>query len=172
MGEARWGYHELCGSHARALVHHAGIQPADLVVDLGAGTGAITRQLLKAGAQVIAVELHAGRAAELRRRLQGQHCRVIQADICEFSLPDRPFRVVANPPFAVLATMLRRLTGPRSRMTRADLVVPSHVAGRWTRGAHPATKRYGAAVTRRLGRDAFNPPATQPVAVLSLSRRR
>ena len=172
MGGIRWGFHELRDSHARSLVESAGLRPGDLVVDLGAGKGAITRRLLTAGAQVIAVELHPGRASALRQGLHGQRCKVVQADLCEFVLPDRPFRVVANPPFAVVATMLRRITAPRSRMTRADLVVPGHVAARWARGAHPATRRYDAAVLRHLGREAFTPPATQPVAILSLVRCR
>jgi hypothetical protein len=42
-----------------------------LVIDIGAGGGAITAQLLDQGAQVIAVELHPGRAAALRRRFAG-----------------------------------------------------------------------------------------------------
>lgn len=45
------------------FVEAAGVRGGDLVVDLGAGTGALTRPLLAAGARVLAVELHPGRAA-------------------------------------------------------------------------------------------------------------
>jgi 23S rRNA (adenine-N6)-dimethyltransferase len=38
------------------------------VLDIGAGQGALTRPLVQAGARVIAVELHPGRAEALRRQ--------------------------------------------------------------------------------------------------------
>ncbi len=79
----------------------AGIGRGELVLDIGAGTGALTRPLLEHGARVVAFELHPGRAAELRRELGGQRLTVVVADASCLRLPRRPFRVVANPPFAV-----------------------------------------------------------------------
>lgn len=64
----RWGYHSLDPRVARRLVAASGIRPGDLVLDLGAGVGSLTAPLLAAGARVIAVELHPGRAAQLARR--------------------------------------------------------------------------------------------------------
>ena len=52
----------------------AAIRPGDLVVDLGAGHGALTSALLDAGARVVAVELHPARArlaARAVRRRRG-----------------------------------------------------------------------------------------------------
>jgi 23S rRNA (adenine-N6)-dimethyltransferase len=167
---AWWGFHQLRDSHARRLVVAARIRPGDLVVDLGAGTGAITRHLLSAGASVMAVERHPTRAAILAERYAAQDCRVVSADIADFRLPNKPFRVVANPPFGLLATTLRRITARRSRLVRADLVVPSYLAARVTRGAHDCCRHYHATTTRRLPRDAFTPPATQPTSVLTLCR--
>ena len=46
----------------------AAVRRNELVLDLGAGTGSLTAALLAAGARVLAVELHPGRAAVLRRR--------------------------------------------------------------------------------------------------------
>jgi 23S rRNA (adenine-N6)-dimethyltransferase len=63
-----WGWHRLTDEWAARIVAEAGIRPGELVLDIGAGEGALTASLIKAGARVVAVELHPGRAARLRRR--------------------------------------------------------------------------------------------------------
>jgi 23S rRNA (adenine-N6)-dimethyltransferase len=100
------------------------------VLDVGAGTGALTEPLVACGTHVIAIELHPMRAAELRRRFEEDHVTVVIADAASLRLPRRPFRVVANPPFAIGVALLRRLVAPGSRLVRADVVVPWHVAKR------------------------------------------
>src|SRR5699024_11856054 len=69
-------------SDLRRIVADAGIQPGDLVFDLGAGTGAITLPLIEAGADVVAIELHPRRVAALRRSVAGR-AQVVQADRSE-----------------------------------------------------------------------------------------
>ena len=45
-----WGWHRLAPSWASRLVADAAIGPGDLVLDIGAGTGALTAPLVAAGA--------------------------------------------------------------------------------------------------------------------------
>jgi 23S rRNA (adenine-N6)-dimethyltransferase len=169
----RWGYHELSDLWATRLVRGAGIAPGDLVVDVGAGEGALTVQLVAAGAKVIAVELHPGRARRLRQRF-GAGVIVVQVDATDLRLPKRPFRVVANPPFGITSALLRRLLSPGSRMVSADLVVPASTAARWAGGrGHEATRWsgiYQARVVTRLPPSAFRPPPPMMTAVLRLER--
>ncbi len=109
----------------------SGVGPGDLVLDLGAGDGAITCHLVRVGARVIAFELHPQRAARLRGRFADHRVKVVGADITDLRLPGRSFRVVANPPFDGVSAVLDRLTHPASRLERADLIVPRAVARRW-----------------------------------------
>jgi 23S rRNA (adenine-N6)-dimethyltransferase len=169
----RWGYHELTDLWAQRLVSSSQIKPFDLVLDIGAGTGALTAPLLAAGARVVAVELHPSRARYLRERF-GPSLRVVETDASELRLPKRPFRVVANPPFGIMTALLRRLTTPGSRLMSADLVVPAYVAARWSNGRGPSSNRwsrtYQATVAGRLPASAFRPPSPNPAAVLRLAR--
>src|SRR5918997_5594019 len=102
-----WGWHRLVDDWAARIVADARVKPGELVVDVGAGHGALTGHLLAAGARVIAVELHPGRAAHLRRRFAQAPVTVAQADALSLRWPHRPFRVVASPPYAISSTLLR-----------------------------------------------------------------
>lgn len=139
----------------------------DLVLDIGAGDGALTAPLVEIGARVIAFELHPGRAAALRRRF-GDDVRVVQADAADLRLPRRPFRVVANPPWSITDPLLRRLLHPGSRLVRADLLLKRSAARRWVEaGASPGHRfSAGSSVPRR----AFRPPPPTDGRVLVVER--
>src|SRR5438093_373729 len=118
---------------------------------LSAGPGALTAPLVAAGARVVAVELHPHRAQALRERFAACAVTVVQADASDLRLPRRPFKVVANPPFAVSTAILRRLLHPTSRLVRADLVLPRQVAARWAGGRAPAARRWTMTFDARVG---------------------
>lgn len=152
----------------------AGISRGHLVLDIGAGTGALTEPLLACGARVVAFELHPARAAALRRRFEGTGLTVVVTDASDLRLPRRPFRAVANLPFAVSVSVLRRLVSPGSALVRADLVVPRHTARRWVAGDGPGADRwlpYFEVTARPLAREALTPPAPGGVSVLVVNRR-
>lgn len=172
----RWGFHQLTDEWARRLVTDAHISNGDLVLDIGAGSGAITRPLAEAGARVIAFELHPTRVRELRSRFAlVDRVKVVQADAGDLRLPRRSFHVVANPPFSITSGLLRRLLSPGSRLATATLVVPEHVARRWSGADAPAAGRWRrsfvASMTVAVPRQAFRPPPPGRVAVLHITRR-
>jgi 23S rRNA (adenine-N6)-dimethyltransferase len=157
------------------LLAGADVRPGDLVLDVGAGTGAITAGLVAAGARVVAVELHPHRLAALRERFDGGRVTVVHADARDLRLPRRSFKVVANPPFAVTTALLRRLTGPGSRLERASLVLPAWAAARWGhgRGAGGAAPLRTFAFTRgpSVPARAFRPAPPADPAILLIRRR-
>jgi 23S rRNA (adenine-N6)-dimethyltransferase len=162
-----WGWHRLAADWADRLVERAEVRPGQLVVDLGAGTGALTAPLLEAGAEVIAVELHPGRAERLRQRFQNDRLRVLELDARDLRLPGRPFRVVSNPPYGITASLVSLITQRSSRMIRADLLLRRGVVSRYL--ARPP-RRYVASRGMAMPRQAFTPPPRVDSAVLTLRR--
>jgi 23S rRNA (adenine-N6)-dimethyltransferase len=172
--EVRWGWHQLDPEWAQRLVVSAAIRRGDLVLDIGAGGGAITAPLVKAGARVIAVELHPGRARRLRETF-GSRITVVHQDARDLRLPTRPFAVVASVPYAATSPLLRRLTQRGSRLTSAHLVVQAQAAARWASPAAPAAARwqrtFEAAIGPLVPRRSFTPPPRVDSRVLILRRR-
>ena len=144
-------------------------------MDIGAGQGALTRYLVEAGAWVLAVELHPSRAQRLRERFAEAPVTVIQTDALSLRLPHRPFRVVANPPYAICSALLRMLLGSGSRLIAADLVLQRAVvrrhANQWRASADHPHRRWEARVGRSLPRHAFRPAPQVDSAVLVIRRR-
>ncbi len=166
----QWGWHPLRPEWARRIVDGAGVSPGDLVLDLGAGAGALTGPLLDAGARVVAVELHPERAAGLRRRF-GDRAVVVRTDLRDLRLPRRPFRVVASPPYAASTAVVRALLGT-DRLLAADLVLARAAALRLAHAVPRArhARRYRLDVVAAVPRSAFRPPPRVDSAVLRIVR--
>jgi 23S rRNA (adenine-N6)-dimethyltransferase len=162
-----WGWHRLDDEWAARVVGAANVRPGELVLDLGAGEGALTSHLVRAGARVVAVELNPRRAGILRERFPG--ITVLQADATTIRLPGRPFRVVASPPYGISSCLLRTLLGPGSRLVAADLVLQRAVVRKYSSGA---ARRFSLTVGLAVPRRAFVPPPQVDSAVLVVRRRK
>jgi len=164
----RWGWHRLDEAWAARIVDESGVRPGELVLDIGAGKGALTEPLVAAGARVLAIELHPGRAAFLRRRFAWADVKVVEADAgTSLLLPHKPFRVVANPPYGISTALLRALTARGSRLVRADLVLQRAVARK--AAGEPRWGRWHARLGMSLPRHAFQPRPAVDSAVLVLA---
>jgi 23S rRNA (adenine-N6)-dimethyltransferase len=146
-----------------------------VVLDLGAGTGALTAALLHRGASVVAVEIDTELAAGLRRRLPG--AKVVEEDLLRAPFPAERFKVVASLPFGCGTTILRRLLDPRVPVESADVIVDWGLAAKRA-AVWPGTQLsayWGAwfelSVVRRLPRGVFAPPPSVEAGVLRVVRR-
>lgn len=166
-----WSWHRLADPFARELVAASGVGRGDLVLDLGAGDGRITRHLAASGARVIAFELHPGRAASLRTSVDGSNVKVVCADVRDLRLPRRDFRVVANPPFDGVSAVLARLTARHSRLARADLVLPRSVAAAWEERLRRRASPWRLSAVTSMPRSAFDPRPRIDCCVAVIDRR-
>ncbi|MGO9872758.1 MAG: ribosomal RNA small subunit methyltransferase A [Acidimicrobiia bacterium] len=179
----RLGQHFLGNPQLAArLVADADVGPDDRVVDLGAGTGVLTAALAARAAAVLAVEIDDALATRLARRFAHvSNVTVLGCDARAVPLPRNPYRVVANPPFAATAAILRRLLDdPGGALVRADLVV------QWQVARHRAQVSAGAPADvvgatwgpwwrfsrgRRLPAASFQPRPNVDAAVLVITRQ-
>jgi 23S rRNA (adenine-N6)-dimethyltransferase len=153
--------------------------PGSVVLDLGAGGGALTRALAAAGARVYAVELDPAALHQLEARFGGDpRIEVVAADATLLPLPAEPFAVVANLPFAAGTAILRRLLGdPRVPLTQLDAIVEWGLAAKRT-AVWPSTLLgctwgawYELSLVRRVPRACFAPLPSVDAAVLRATRR-
>lgn len=149
------------------------------MLDLGAGGGVLTRALADAGARVRAIELDPAALRQLRARFGADpRVEVMEGDAITVRLPDEPFAVVANLPFAVGTAILRRfLSDPRVQLTQLDAIVEWGLATKRT-AVWPSTALgctwgawYELSLVRRVPRACFAPPPAVDAALLRAALR-
>ncbi len=174
------GQHVLADRALAAdLVRNAGVTSADLILEIGAGTGVLTEPLAARARAVVAVELDPDLAARLSNRFAGEpRVRVMAGDALRVPLPAEPYRVVANLPFAITTAILHRLLDdPAGPLLRADIIVQWHAALKRANPL-PATLLtlswapwFEFTVTRRIPAAKYRPPPAVDTGVLTITRR-
>ncbi len=126
-------------------VRTAGVGPADHVVEIGAGTGTLTRALAETGAAVVAYEVDDRLAPLLSEALAGLDVDLRFADATKTDLgtelgPGR-WTLVGNLPYNVGTPLLLDLLRDAPRIERFVVMVQREVAARLV--AEPGTAAYG-----------------------------
>lgn len=180
----KWGQHWLASeSLASDLVSAMGIAPGDRFLEIGPGTGRLTRALLDAGALVIAIEVDP-ECCDRLRALEPRGLRIVPADVLDavdlIPWDEGPFRVAGNLPYNVSSPILRWTVEHRERLIDAHYMVQLEVAERVV--SPPDCRVYGllsvivqaafeARILRRVGPGAFRPPPRVESAFMTLRRR-
>ena len=126
------------------------LEAGQVVVEIGAGPGSLTRALLERGCRVLAVEIDPRCCEKLRAELGGEPgFRLIQADALTADFPGLlreagfppPVAVAGNFPYNVGTALLRRLLPRREWVRRIGGLLQDEVVQRLA--AAPGTPAYG-----------------------------
>jgi 16S rRNA (adenine1518-N6/adenine1519-N6)-dimethyltransferase len=184
----RFGQHFLEAAWVAKLVEAVAPAPADVVLEIGPGRGAVTRALAGRVRRLIAVEIDRDLAALLRAELPAQ-VEIVEGDFLDVDLSAMlraeaaPVRVVGNLPYNVASPILLTLlkaSGDGRVFRDATVMLQKEVADRVV--ACPGSADYGglaihtAAHARAeriltLPPGAFRPPPRVTSAVVRLTFR-
>ena len=119
----------------KKVINAAHIEPKDVILEVGPGLGALTKQLAKKAKIVIAVEKDPKMVAILSKTLKDyKNVRVINGDILKidvkYYIPDSKYKVVANLPFYLTAPVIRKFLESGNTPGEMTLVVQKEVGQR------------------------------------------
>lgn len=153
------------------------------MLEIGPGTGQLTRRLLARGVQVVAVEIDRDLCRLLRKRFANEpRFQLLEGDFLRLPLPPQPRLLVANIPYNLTGPILEKVLGspaqPVRQFERIILMVQKELAERLQAG--PGSKAYGALSVRvrylaecelicRVPPSAFQPPPQVESAVVRLT---
>lgn len=180
----RLGQHFLADPNiTRRIVELAGVRRGDRVVEVGAGTGTLTRALAAAGAEVVAYEVDRGLIPVLEEVTAGLPVKIRHRDVTEVDLAAEieggDWKLVANLPYNVGTPLLLDVLRRVPQVGRMVVMVQREVAERLV--AAPGSDDYGlpsvvaalhatARVAMRVPPQVFYPAPNVESAVVVLDR--
>lgn len=135
---------------AQAIVLAAGIKPGEVVVEIGAGLGALTMAAASQAGRVVALELDRGVHAALQGILDTsglsnvdlRHANALDFDWQAMAAEaGAPVSVLGNLPYNISSQLLFRLIDAQGAWRRATLMMQKEVAVRLMAG--PGNRDYG-----------------------------
>ena len=165
---------------ARQLLAKTSISADDLVLDIGAGRGALTAPLSDRCRHVVAYEADPRVFRGLERRFRDSaNVTLVQADFLTCGLPRGPYKVCANLPFNITADVVAKLTSGVDPPQDAYLVVQREAVKRFTVDRRKRFTlvacllypRWHTRVLAHIPATAFRPPPSVDAAQLHLRLR-
>ncbi len=115
-----------------AMCNSGSVVAGDVVLEIGPGTGTLTRKLLDRGAQVIAVELDHRLADSLQKKFIGANLSLKLENILTFDLTKLPksYKLVSNIPYYLTSKLIRIISESTNPPSVAVLLIQKEVAER------------------------------------------
>jgi 23S rRNA (adenine-N6)-dimethyltransferase len=170
------GRHFLSPRIAADLVKRFDIRRDDLVVEIGAGSGRLTRELAHVAGLVLAIEVDDRLARRLVRATSSwSNVYVHGGDAETAAFPPTPFRTVGNIPFSISTAILRRVLEDPSAQ-RIDLILQHEMARKRARPRGTVLSvlwhtTWHLEVRGHIPGSAFHPPPSVDAAWLTGTRR-
>lgn len=178
---AKLGQHFLTGQWAaRKLAEAAGIERGDTVLEIGPGTGALTKELLRMSARVIAVEKDESLVEVLSKSLNAQidsgKLTIVPGDVRDLDLEATnlgAYTLAANIPYYITGEIIRKFLTAKQQPKTMALLVQKEVAERIVARDSKesilsiSVKAYGKPeIAAKVSKGNFNPPPSVDSAIL------
>ncbi len=166
----------------KAIVCDAQVEKGDVVLEIGAGAGALTCELAAATKKVIAFEID----TDLKERLESLNLSNVdfifqdfmKIDLSKFEKNLQSYKVVANLPYYITTPIIFKLLEESSKLESLTIMVQKEVAERIV--AESGGKDYGimsvmirfygeAKICRIVKRQMFNPMPNVDSAVVTIA---
>jgi len=161
-----------------SLVQKLNPGPKSLVLDLGAGRGALTEPLARAAGRVVAVERDPRLVDHLRRKSPGWGgIEVRSADILRVPFPAEEHMVISNAPYNIGTALIRRVLSEAHGLARGVFVLQAETARRLAgcprSGLFAATWApwFRFELGQTIGPESFRPKPSVRSAVLTVEPR-
>ncbi|MFA7658483.1 MAG: 16S rRNA (adenine(1518)-N(6)/adenine(1519)-N(6))-dimethyltransferase RsmA [Candidatus Gastranaerophilaceae bacterium] len=176
----------------QAILNSANISKEDTVVEIGAGVGFVTEELVKHAGKVVAIELDENAIKELKKIKCG-NLEIVHQDILKTKLSDlseKKVKIVANIPYYITSPIIAHLLGEiddlnnknRSVISDIILMVQYEVAQRIVATEKSPSKQYGlltilaqfwadCEIIKKVGRKSFYPSPKVDSALVKLTVR-
>ncbi|MBI3195186.1 MAG: ribosomal RNA small subunit methyltransferase A [Ignavibacteriae bacterium] len=132
---------------ARKITASINPQPEDVLVEIGPGQGALTKQLVKEPCRLIAYEVDGRVVESLRQQFESEQVSIIHQDFLQADLQElssqfkQKLRVVGNIPYHLTSEIFFKTVEARRAVSDLTMMIQKEVAQRFV--AKPGTKAYG-----------------------------
>jgi len=145
----RFGQHFLRDRNiVSKILRLFGPEPDETVVEIGPGTGALTRELVARAGRVVAIEFDRKLVPHLleefgaRNNFRLLEADALEADICREISPATTARVIANLPYNISTAILQRLIAQRGCIPEMVLMLQREVVERMLAPAGSSDRGY------------------------------
>jgi 16S rRNA (adenine1518-N6/adenine1519-N6)-dimethyltransferase len=145
------GQHFLNNRHTiQRIVDNLNLKPDDTILEIGCGTGALTKRLLGTTKQYLGIELDTPLFQQLEQNMASAQAVFLNQDIltldwdrlrAEYLPTGGKFKVVGNLPYYISSPIISQLTQHTNALELAVIMLQAEVADRLT--ALPGSKDYG-----------------------------
>lgn len=135
----RFGQHLLISPGVlKKIAEFAELEEEDTVVEIGPGTGLLTRELLKYPIKnLFLIELDSEMVAYLKNNLKDERIVLIQADATSFNyaeLNERELKILGNLPYNVASLIVENIVFYHTLIPFSLFLVQKEVAEKWLSG--------------------------------------
>lgn len=132
---------------AEEIVRLANITTCDVVIEIGAGLGILTRPLAGCGARIIGLEYDTTLVSILQKNIVNNNTDIIRADALHFNYQEvfgryrKKLKIVGNLPYYMTTPLVFTLLRLKPFIETILIMIQKEVADRMI--AQPSTKNYG-----------------------------